>query len=693
MLLKNLMEEKQLDFNQPLLSVRRFSSTVASEADNKRKTDNSSARVPPLPAYKSELKSGPIRNPGTVPFVWEQTPGRPKDESRLQTQAVEKPKLPPGRVLKVENQDSDEVPKGTSVTQSGAGSIPSNSSYVTSLDKNVSKPESQKEVVQEKENSSSSDGDDIYQDAPDTLSRTESFFLNCSVSGLSGLDDQQVQSSGCSSTDQQTRDFMIGRFLPAAKAMASETSQFASWKPPIAREQPRQVKKVAGGERSHLLNQPRPKALPHYVQDIFTEESEDEDDEYNRSVNYATKVCGLFPRFCLLNPIPGLRMHERVLNSTVHEMQAKSSASRSETGKEHDRNAYYEKKSVNSRSGFTEERDFVGIPEKSKNSIVTGIDRHRRGFSTSRTLPASEGGHGESNSESPVEKTLYIDSVGMVKSHSGSCSSEAKGQTNLRKDDFQNFPKAINIYKKPSIDPSLEDSKHLGIVDEKATLRTESSDSLDSCIPSCSDQSKNYMQREMTNHSKKIDSEEQGLIKSDSQGSDIEQGSVIISSTKVDESKKIDSESQMAGSQESSDSPVQNSASLRSSKLAGHVEARTQDSNTLASLTVDGGGKIDLERQWQTRLGVQENSNLSSFQLPLALPSPQAPSESWLKRTLLTISSRNISSRAYPLIQAQAQSPETALLNPKWERMVKSSNVDHGRLRFSEELLAPIPEV
>ncbi|KAI4322777.1 hypothetical protein L6164_022442 [Bauhinia variegata] len=682
MSLKNLMEEKQLDFNQPLLSVRRFSPAAASEADNKSKPDNSLPRVPPLPAYRSELKSGPVTNPGTVPFVWEKTPGRPKDESRLQTWAVERPpvtpKLPPGRVLKVKNQDSNEVPKGASVAQSGAGSNNvSNSKYVTSLDKNVSKPESLEEVLKENENSSSNDGDEIYQDALDTLSRAESFFLNCSVSGLSGLDDQEVQASRSFSADQHARDFMIGRFLPAAKAMASETPQYASWKPPIALDQPRQVKKKVTGERSHLLNQPRPKVLPHYAQDIGKEESEDEVDEYDESENYATKVCGLFPGFCFLNPIPGLRIQDRALSSSVHGMQAKSNAFRSETGKEHARNAYYEKKSVNSRSGFTEEKDFLGIPEKSKNSVAHGIDPHTRGFSTSRNLPASERAQGESNSESPVEKTLYIDSVHMVKSHSDSCSSEAKGQTNLREDSFENFPKDIDIYKNPSVAPLLEDSKHLGIIDEKATLPTKSSGSLDSYNLPCSDKSYNYMQREAKNHS-----------------------------------KKTDSESRMAGSQESSDSPVQNSASLETLKLAGHVEVdlknqgptkpvfqectvRTQDPSALASLKVGGDGKIDLERQWLTRLGNQENSNVSSLQLPLALPSPKAPSESWLKRTLPTISSRNIYSSTYLAAQVKApsQSPNTASLDPKWERIVKSSNVDLGHLRSSEVLLTPIPEV
>lgn len=329
MILKTLMEENQLDFNQPLLSVRRFSSTAASENDSKRKTDKSSIKRPPLPAYKSELKSGPVSNPGTVPFVWEKTPGRPKNEDKLQTRPVEgpriTPKLPPGRVLKVEQQNFDKGPKGTSVTQSRTESTAYDSQSVASS-------EYKKEVIQEKGNSDSDDGDEAYVDARETLSRTESFFMNCSVSGLSGWGDQDVKSSETLSADQQARDFMMGRFLPAAKAMASETPQiqYTYRKPLVTHEQPREIRKKPSVATSRPLDQKWQKVLPYYAQDMNQEESEDESDDEN----YAPKVCGLFPSFCLLNPIPGLRMEDRILSSAVHGVQGKSIASHRRTAKE-----------------------------------------------------------------------------------------------------------------------------------------------------------------------------------------------------------------------------------------------------------------------------------------------------------------------------------------------------------------------
>ena len=176
MMLKDLMEEKQLNLNQPLLSVRRFSSTLASKTDHKGKSDNSLARLPLPPAYKSELNSVPEKNAGNVPFVWEKASGRPKDESKLQTQDFEKPpftsNFPLGRVSKTKQQ---------SLAKTRTGSTLSNSQSVASLDKKATKHS--KGETREKESFGSDDGDEAYEDARDSLSRTESFFMSCSVSG------------------------------------------------------------------------------------------------------------------------------------------------------------------------------------------------------------------------------------------------------------------------------------------------------------------------------------------------------------------------------------------------------------------------------------------------------------------------------------------------------------------------------
>jgi len=103
------------------------------------------------------------------------------------------------------------------------------------LDKKVTKHSKGK--TKERGSSISNDGDEACEDARDLLSRIESFFVSFSVSGLSGWDKQEVQTFGSFSSDhQQGRDFMIHRFLLAAKAMTFEASQYASKKALIGQE-------------------------------------------------------------------------------------------------------------------------------------------------------------------------------------------------------------------------------------------------------------------------------------------------------------------------------------------------------------------------------------------------------------------------------------------------------------------------
>ncbi|KAI3744827.1 hypothetical protein L1987_57920 [Smallanthus sonchifolius] len=106
------MGDKRLNLNRPLLSVRRFSPAAAnSQKDSRRKNESSIPALLPSPSYKSELHSGPLRNPGTVPFVWEQIPGRPKHETKKHKPPIV-PNLPPGRILKPKKQDSDIMTQG-----------------------------------------------------------------------------------------------------------------------------------------------------------------------------------------------------------------------------------------------------------------------------------------------------------------------------------------------------------------------------------------------------------------------------------------------------------------------------------------------------------------------------------------------------------------------------------------------------
>ncbi|KAK9284881.1 hypothetical protein L1049_024062 [Liquidambar formosana] len=683
MLLKNLMEEKQLDFNRPLLSVRRFSSTeTSSEVGGKRKTDNSPCCIPPPPFYKSELKSGPIRKPGTVPFLWEQIPGRPKDESKSRTRALERPaitpKLPPGRNLNVKQQPLDKGTENQTITRPQMENISYSSKNVPSLGKNEAKFESSKEGIEEKQSSSSEDGDEAYVDALDTLSRTESFFLNCSISGISGLDGPDMKPSGTFSTDPQTRDFMMGRFLPAAKAIASETPQYVSRKQHVPREQPRQVNKVVSWDKRPPRYHYRPNFVPHYAQDNGEEESEDEDGDYDQPENLAGKICGLFPRLglknslCLLNPVPGMRTQAQAPVSSVRRAQAKPSyaGSLSATEVEHVRDTVYEQRSTgglqkaelhedesNMKSktnhvsyqnnsqrpdgsfpcsrlqgggispyrnefpqSFNEEKGFLGIPEEAKGFRVNGLSSHKKGCISFQELLASDNSKWESDPASPaVEKTVYIDSIQMVASrNSNSSFSDMKGILISGGNDFEILVKTKGMEETSFLDCSREDIKTLNITNEKAMLQPKILESVDLSLLSSSDISNQEVQMDTMKGFRK----DQDLIK---------------------------------------------------------------DPITLAGTEGAGDGKVDHENQQPPKTD-QENSHGAYPQFPLPPPLPKSPSESWLCRTLPSISSRNPSSRSYLGMHMydRPHASKTTTLDPKWETIVKTSKSHHGHLRFSE---------
>lgn len=748
--LKNLMEDKQLDFNRPLLSVRRVSSTaVSSQVDNKKKTDKSIPSIPPLPFYRSELKSGPVSNPGTVPFVWEQAPGRPKDESKAKTRALQQPhtpKLPPGRFPNVKQKTFDKFSESTAVTESKTENVVPRSQNVLSLDETVTKHESTEEKVELEEFSSSEDGDEAYLDALDTISRTESFCMNCSISGLSGLDVPDVKPSGSFSTDPQARDFMMGRFLPAAKAMASETPPHASWKQPVQREQLRQGEKVVSRDRRSPCNHYGQNFVPQYAHNNDGEESENEADDYDGSETSSAKVCGLLPRFCLsnsfclLNPVPGMRMQSSRKVSSVRRVRAKSSysVSRSEPEKEHGGAAVHEQRSLNGHQkaephedrneqksesnqityksdcekpdqsplhrrlqgngkspcqnknsqSLHEERGFLGMPEKVKNSKVNGSNPNRKGPYLFRELLAIESNDWESGSESPVvEKTLYIDSVHTVASRkSNASSSDGKSLTDYREDNLGILAKSSEMEKTPAVDSSLENFKHLSVVDE-AKVQTKSS-SVEACFLSFLDRSKDDIQVQLINFSK----QDQDLIRD----------SLSLTSSKAADTKKINQESQQSLKSGSREGGI----TLTSLKVADNdnigLESQgpkkrgtrqsshglqIQDSVTLASSKVSDNEKINLESQ----LAIKGYGNYP--QLHIGPPLPKSPSESWLKRTLPTISSKNLPSRSSLAmgIHTSNQGSKTTSLDSKWETIVKTSNVHPGHLRFSEEL-TPIPE-
>lgn len=102
--------EKKLNFNQPILSVRRNS---PSKIVDQRRTNNVLPTIHSLRPLEPEPKSDPIKNTGAVPFQWEQSPGRPKEEILAQCRD---PEAVPGatRFLDETSRDTSEQSRSCS---------------------------------------------------------------------------------------------------------------------------------------------------------------------------------------------------------------------------------------------------------------------------------------------------------------------------------------------------------------------------------------------------------------------------------------------------------------------------------------------------------------------------------------------------------------------------------------------------
>ncbi|KAG7010386.1 hypothetical protein SDJN02_27179 [Cucurbita argyrosperma subsp. argyrosperma] len=591
MKLKNLMENKQLDFNQPFLSVRRVLSMETSlKANETVITEN---RWPPLPVYKSELKSGPVSNPGNVPFLWEHAPGRPKDGRKSLTigskSPLAAPKHPSGMSSGSEQQHCN------SKESTSGGEALRNSDH-SPAHKNIVKFKTLRERIERDLSSDSEDGDETYLDAKGTISRSESFSMNCSVTGLSGLDGGDVKPSGSFSKDQRTHDIMMGRFLPAAKAMASETPQVAHRKQSVQREHRKEAKKLIRMGKEHRVNSLPPVLPSYYVppnpHDV-EEISEDDDISLDESEYSSTKSCGLFARFCLLHPVPGMRTQSasvasapRVQNDYLTDGSCSSIKNLRNEEKPLDANQMVESTPNDSRrrykSHLSEEKVFPSDPVGVKSSI------HRRAGTKFRELLANE-----SSSVSPfvIEKTSLVDSVHNMKSRSSNSSSKE------------------NLH----LDSSPQHVQPLNVEGENKRLSSTSIDSMDLCS--------SYYDMKANLKATRLDVD-------------------LIHDAKVTDERTIDSECdhhKKSSQGESSDDSFQDFVSFTSSEASKlRLEGHDQDSITSTSSRATARGKIDLESTRRSKRSLSISS-----QLALAPPLPKSPSESWLKRTLPTVSSRN----------------------------------------------------
>ncbi|CAA7402360.1 unnamed protein product [Spirodela intermedia] len=254
------MEAKRLDLDAPLLSVRRFASSAPAP---RPPSSPSTCRKAAPPFYRSDLKSGPVGNPGVVPFLWEQSAGEPKDKPKANPAAAVQALL--GAEHRTRGGDPDE------------------------------------------------DDDDGIADALETLSRTESCFMTCSISGTAGGEiDGRAPPPGRFSEDPPGRDFVMGRFLPAAQAMASSAPQSAPRRPPVLRRPAAESPAATSPHQRRPSYSLEQASLPH--SDI----GEDDDDDDGGDVRHLSlQGCGLLPMLCmkgsyLLGPLSGTKTRGRM---------------------------------------------------------------------------------------------------------------------------------------------------------------------------------------------------------------------------------------------------------------------------------------------------------------------------------------------------------------------------------------------
>ncbi|KAH9624822.1 hypothetical protein KSS87_014270 [Heliosperma pusillum] len=438
------MEERRLNFNQPLLSVRRGSSMAAQPEVSRKKVHDSKVTVPPLPYYKSDLKSGPVRNPGVVPFQWEQMPGRPKYENKVPKDNIwplaVAPKLPPGRI-------------------SRATDIPS-------MAKGLVKPEGSAKDAKYENISNCVDDNETFVDAHDNLSQTESFF-NCSVSGI---DDPNKTDSGIF-TDPQGREFMMASFLPSSKAVTSETPHFVSRKQSGTRKESKPVTRVIKWKQQASQDRFRCKVNGK------EEDDREKEEEYVGMDDVSDKLCGLLHKFCVLNPVPGMRDNARAV-SVVRSVRTRPEYAEScrEIEKQDKTNSHRGnmKRVAHQHASKTEpliNEDFCG-------RIITPLEdgSHHLFLDKEKIIPGllqecKQGISVQSAQQTTIlanidaEKTLYIDSEPIEHCRNSiSGSSESRGRN-------------------PSVD-SLPDMQSITFRDEKHILCSKSSDTIDSRVVS-----------------------------------------------------------------------------------------------------------------------------------------------------------------------------------------------------------------
>ncbi|XVE88211.1 hypothetical protein DITRI_Ditri19aG0050700 [Diplodiscus trichospermus] len=700
------MEERKLNFNAPLLSVRRFYATSSfSDRDKQKMIENS----PPftrhnLPFYNSDVSLDQVTEPVAVPFVWEQIPGKAKGGIAHECQANKEtsgtPRLPPGRVLDVIKYPVKKDTENQNVVRS--------QNETCSMNDQVARLDCSNMGLNEKCISESENDDDVYSDALDTLCPTDSFSMNCSTSGLSGLGGPVAKPSGTFSTDPETRDFMMSRFLPAAKAMTLATPRYASRKHSIAPEEPREVKKVVDGDRKPLVISSKSIIIPHYNQDVREEETEDEYEDYEDSGNLSRKACGLFPRLCfknslcLLNPVPGLKVRTHSSMSTTREVVKPGKAtymrSRSQILERHAWDFVHKKKSdsgvqslglpENKSDGaqlprLSEDKSDIGVRFPSLPGIAKKLTCRSNRFTSSNDLqivncspPKRLPGGGRI---SPYHRERSISRF-RGEGFCGMPKEAEKFKTNM----LINYTRSNNSSQElvpyqstreglGSQSPAVEKTLHVDTVNF-AKIASLNSNSSESKVQTDSKHSDALLVNRMLEEPAGVESSLQDI-----KGLNLLDGKRIpeyeitgsVNSSRSSFSDKPD----LRGQADMIDCFRQNGGFNQESKSLGRIKVRAD-----ANLTLNGDNDLRAAGEGEAKGGYDYSPRP---------PLPKSPSESWLWRTLPSVTPRNSfsQSRNGTRFNPKKKEPKRPATDTKWETIVKTSYLHHDHVRYSEELV------
>ncbi|OMO76216.1 hypothetical protein CCACVL1_15829 [Corchorus capsularis] len=696
------MEERKLNFNAPLLSVRRFSATsaVSDRAKQKKIEKSPPNRRHTFTSCNSSVIMEQVTEPVAVPFMWEQIPGKAKDGIEHESQPGKEdsgtPRIPPGRVWDIVKYPVEKEVDNQIVVKPQIGTYSQND--------NVAKLDcSNKGINGQCIPESDHEDDDVYSDALDTLSQTDSVSMNCSVNSLStGSGSPVAKPSGTFSTDPQTRDFMMSRFLPAAKAMTLETPQYASRKQQsIAPEQPREVKTLVVAERKPtVVNHNQSIIIPHYDQDLEQEETEDEYDDYGEdSGNLSRKACGLLPRLCfktsmcLLNPVPGLKVRTHSPVSSTREVPKPGKAtymkSHSQILEKQTWDAIQKKKSeraVESPRLLNNKPDKGVVESLSllENKAVNGVQSPKRVTCESNrfTNPNEQ----QVVNRSPPKKPPGSARISPYRRERPQSPFRGGGFLGMPKEADQKYngmPKEAEKYKANMLVKYSRSNNNNNNSQELVPYQStrQHSGSLSPAI-------------EKTLYVDTVNFAEISSPNSDSSGSHSQPQ--MYSMGKLEEPATPESCIQEIKCMNLLDgkgiSEYETTGSMNSSRSS--FSEKPDITKGQAELTMDcfrQNGGLDQESKALGRIKVRaDEENLALIAVddfsPLPPPLPKTPSESWLWRALPSVASRNSFSQSR--FNPRKQEPqEPAATDTKWETIVKTSYLHHDHVRYSEELV------